>query len=304
MKLFKIFFIFLCFLSVSKNYAKEEHAYWYKLKNGYFEKKVLAVRELGYARSKEAFWYYVKYLNYKPKEVEGELSGVNCRMYGAQALGMIRDNRAIPFLVKRYKTEKDDLVKERIIFAFRYYKNKDVNLLVNEALNSLNEDIKFQAILTAAEIKDLYFSNSLKELLAKEKDEIARCVLIYAINRTENKSNLYIGELKSYIVNEDPLLRYIAANYILRIKPIALITDLRKAVKIENKDWVKRELKQCLLALSVEKARIDRLNELKEYSFVTEESTPEVEKSNNAEAVNKNNSEFKNETETETENKK
>jgi HEAT repeat protein len=280
MKFFKMLYLIIFIFSATNVYSqKYEHPLMNRLKTGYFERRIEAIRSLGYAKSKTGFWYYVKYLNYEPKG--GEYSSASIRMFAAESLGRIADKRAVPFLLERYKKEKDELVKERLIYAFRFYNDKEMLPFIAEALKSKNKDLQFTAILTAAEMRDQYFLDQLDVILKTNKDEITKCAAIYAICLiTGTKEKKLVDQLRQYLVNIDPLIRYAAANYLSRIKPVYAIKDLRAALKIENSIWVKREIERSLVSLYLEKKRLDKNEERSRYYFINYESDdnkPEVE---------------------------
>ena len=88
------------------------------LADGPLEKKTEAMLHMGYAGNKSGFWYYVKYLNYSQKENDSH-DIVMARCAAAEALGRIKDDRAIKYLTERFSVEKNDTVRRKYCLLCR-----------------------------------------------------------------------------------------------------------------------------------------------------------------------------------------
>ncbi len=266
LKIFK-FLLGLFFVIFTFSNSSAEHIFLKRLKDGSIEQRIKAIYSLGYAKSKAGFWYYVKYLNYQPDQ--GELTAVLCRSAAAEALGRIKDKRAIKFLIERYKKEKNDSVKERIVFAFGFYTDPQLIPLVKSALNSKNKDLKTQAILTAAKMNEKSFLPEIKQIFNTEKDVAVQCTAAFAAIRYDKEYEKYAAKLKEYLINKDPFVRLCAAEYLALSAQISAISDLQRAIKIENKEWVKENMQLSLYRL-LELKKIINEGSGGEFDFITD----------------------------------
>ena len=139
------------------------------LADGPLEKKSEAMLHMGYAGNKAGFWYYVKYLNYSQKEDDSR-DIIQCRCAAAEALGRIKDERALKYLIERYGKEKNNLVKTKLLFALSFYKNPEIIPVLSDALDSDSDNVKFQALLTSAVSGDSTLSGKVESVKNASKD--------------------------------------------------------------------------------------------------------------------------------------
>ena len=85
-------------------------------KTGSREKQIFAMHYFSYSKNKRCFWYLVKNLNRSFDKEDKNTWGPKFRSVAAESLGRLSDERAVPFLIKRYKKEKNLKVKKSIIF--------------------------------------------------------------------------------------------------------------------------------------------------------------------------------------------
>jgi HEAT repeat protein len=252
------------------------------LARGPHEKRVEAMYHMAYAGSKRGFWYYVKYLDYSPGE-DGARLGEEFRMAAAEALGRIKDKRAIPYLLKRYKKETRPAVKRRILFALSFYNTKEVIPVVQEGLQDADEDVRFEAIKTAAINNDPATVPQLKEIFAQTKVKVTRYAAAYALINLTEKDDEYTAVLKKTLTQKDPLIRYWGAYFLSRTDKIEAIYDLVRALEIENTFWVRKEMELSLMSLRAYRLQLNLKQDATGYEFLEpEEGELEQKKKNTA----------------------
>jgi HEAT repeat protein len=219
------------------------------------EQVVEAIYQLSYAGNITSFWNYVKYLNYEAGESEGGGSAFLVRRAAAEALGRIRDERSIPHLVERLKNEKHDAVRASIMYALGFYPKAESSAYLSEGLSSQNEEVRYRAIMSAAGLGRKELVPAIRALYAQEKDEPMRLTIAYALYTLEDDRDtnrkLFIAGLR----NRDPVVRFRAADYIGRARIDSAISEVVRAIDIENRYWVRIELDYTLAILYEERRR-------------------------------------------------
>ncbi|MBP9022389.1 MAG: HEAT repeat domain-containing protein [Spirochaetes bacterium] len=241
------------------------------LADGPLEKKTEAMLHMGYAGNKSGFWYYVKYLNYSQKENDSH-DIVMARCAAAEALGRIKDDRAIKYLTERFSVEKSDTVKAKILFALSFYKSPDIIHVLSSALDSENENVKFQAILTSSVSGDTSLAGKIENVKNTSKDTAftSAAAFFLANNNIDRDKNVQM--LKDLLKDINPDARFWSARNLSLLDETSAIPDLVRAAEIENKYWAAIEIDMALNHLYFVKRekRSRRLSE--QTDFVTDGS--------------------------------
>lgn len=239
------------------------------LQNGSIDARIDAMYQLGYAANKEAFWDMVKYLDFKFENQDDSDLSVRCRLAAAESLGRLKDERAVPYLVKRYGVEPSGKVKAKIIFALSFYKTKDVLPVIQNGLESANEDILFESIRAAALYKNPALCPKLKQILTETKNPVIKLTADFALLETNDDATSHAAALKTALADKDPLIRFLAAQYLGRSNRLDAIPSVVKALEIENQFWVQTEMETCFMALKMKKRKLDEDRDAGVYDFVT-----------------------------------
>lgn len=216
------------------------------------------INHLSYAGYKEGFWDYVRYLDYAIDEESGS-DAYLVRKAAAEALGRIRDDRAIPYLVERFAKEKKDQVSGSIIFALSYYPCEQTNKIVAEGLISQNDIIRYEATIAVVKISAKNLIPDLQKEYIAEKDDSIKMAALYALSALGSESEKNNAELVSGLKNRDPVVRYRSADYIGRLKLVSALKNINSAIEIENKYWVLIQLEntKTILHYEIKKIRED-----------------------------------------------
>jgi len=220
------------------------------LKTGSPEQQISAMYYFGYTGNKKAFWYMVNNLGKTINGNEESPLAQRVRQAAAEALGRIRDERAVPFLIERFGREKNDRVKRAILFGLSFYKNPEILPVLKQGLESENSEVLNEALRLAAELGDKNVIPRIKTLSIKENDEIFELSRAFVLLRLEDEqdenSKILIAGLKS----KNPLIRFWSANYLSMTARTEAIKEIIKALEIENYIWVSREMERSLYLLA------------------------------------------------------
>ncbi len=264
MKKYHITFTFLSLFSFSILFTSE---FINTLENGTIEEKIEAMNHLGYSKNKKSFWYLVKYLDFSPGENDTQRS-IECRKAAAEALGRIQDDRAVSYLVERWEKEESPLVKEKIIFALKYYKDEKIAQILTEGLADENPGILFQSCITAAHYRDDSLTANVRNVFTSTEDETIKTAAAFALIMLNDEGNEPKKYLADALSSESPWQRYWAAHFIADARLTDLIPELEKCLEIENKHWVQLECERSIVILRTELSRQRRISETRAYQQI------------------------------------
>jgi len=233
------------------------------LQNGTISEKIEVMRSMGYAGNKTGFWLFVKYINHESEQTD-EVSASKCRQAAAEALGRIRDPRAVPHLVERYSKEKNIAVKRSIMFAMRFYNDKTMTESILDGIKGEDNDLKFQAVLAAEKVEDDLLTAAISSQYdSTDKGEI-KTSCAYLLFR-KKKSEEHYNYLISALSEKDPDTRYWAAHYLGEIESSDSASYLAKAIEIESLYWVKRKMDDSLTRIYFAERDRRRISEYNRY---------------------------------------
>lgn len=221
---------------------------------GSIEEVVDALGELSYAGSRKPFWNYVRYLNYEAGESEGGRAYM-VRRAAAEALGRVRDDRAIAPLMDRFKKEKNDSVRAGIIYGLMFYPQAESSPLIAEGLSSQSEEVRFTALICAATLGRKDLIPRIKPLLESEKDVPMKLTASYSLFMLGDDTVANRARCVKGLSSDDPSVRFRAADMIGRAKMDDAIPDIMKAMEIENRYWVREAMDHALTILYYERKR-------------------------------------------------
>jgi len=233
------------------------------LHNSSISKKIEIMKAMGYAGNKSGFWIFVKYLSHE-SDTTDEVSASKCRQAAAEALGRIRDTRAIPYLIERYSVEKNIDVKRSIMFAMRFYDDKTMTKSILDGIKAEDNDLKFQSILASEKIDDdtlLTAVTSQFDSSTNGEIKTACAYIIYRKKKTEEQYKFLLSALSE----RDPDTRYWAAHYLGEIESIDSAVFLTKAIEIESIYWVKRRMEDSLTRIYFAERERRRISEYNRY---------------------------------------
>ncbi|HSV96007.1 MAG TPA: hypothetical protein VLM75_03625 [Spirochaetota bacterium] len=233
---------FVMVFAIPSGAPTAENRYIESLRSGSHERRIDAMLQLGFAGNKAAFFYLVENLNSGRDKESAARRHVRTRSVAAEALGRLRDDRAVPHLVMRYGGEESPEVKRSILFALSFFKSAAAEGVVNDGLSSGDEGVLFEAIRTAALSENASHAPRLRDIAAGSPVERVRLAGVYALvalgDDVEKNTTLLEEGLKS----RDPEVRFRAAVYLGEVGRAGSLENLAKAREIENMDWVKREI--------------------------------------------------------------
>jgi HEAT repeats len=219
------------------------------------EQVVEALNQLSYAGYKSMFWNYVKYLDYTAGEDQGGTAAYRVRKAAAEALGRLKDDRAVAPLVERFRKEKNNQVKAAILYGLSFYRSASAYPIIDESLASQDDDIRYHAMMTAVTVQRKEAIPKIKSIFTNEKDEalkITECYALYALGDAPSENTKLLAE---GLRHKDPVVRYRAADYIARLKIDSVVGDVVKALEIENRWWVRLEMDRTVTILYTERRR-------------------------------------------------
>ncbi|RPI90245.1 MAG: HEAT repeat domain-containing protein [Spirochaetales bacterium] len=230
------------FLAIPVRSAASENQYIETLRSGSYERRIDAMLHLGFAGNKAAFFYLVENLNSGHDREPAAPRHIRTRSVAAEALGRLRDDRAIPHLVARYGDEESPEVKRSILFALSFFKSAAAEGIVNDGLSSGDEGVLFEAIRTAALSGNASTAPRLREIAAKSPVERVRLAGAYALVALGDTVEKNMTLLEEGLKSRDAESRFWAAVYLGEVGRAVSLESLAKAREIENMEWVKREI--------------------------------------------------------------
>jgi len=220
------------------------------LESGSYEEKIAAMYFYGYSRNKKAFWYMVKNLEVETGIERGMELGERVRTSAAESLGRLGDERAVPFLVGRYRLEKSDPVRKSILSALSRFRGAEISQAVSDSLSSGNADVRNEALVTAAMIGDKGLVPQIKAITFKEGDTRTKYSVCFALVKLGDDPEKNSGLFRSGLKEKDPSTRFWCAYYLSLTDRTEFISDIIAAVEIENHEWVKKQMETAIVALS------------------------------------------------------
>ncbi len=219
-----------------------DNQYIETLRSGSYERRIDAMLHLGFAGNKAAFYYLVENLNSGRDREPAAPRHVRTRSVAAEALGRLRDDRAIAHLVARYGDEESPEVKRSILFALSFYRSAVTESVINVGLSSGDEGVLFEAIRTAALSGNASTAPRLREIAAQSPVERVRLAGAYALVALGENVEKNTALLEEGLKSRDPESRFWAAVYLGEVGRTGSLESLAKAREIENMEWVKREI--------------------------------------------------------------
>lgn len=242
------------------------------LQNGTINEKIILMQEMGYAGNKTGFWLFVKYLNFESEGAD-EITASKCRQAAAEALGRIRDDRAVPYLVERYGKEKNINVKRSIMFAFRFYSDESIKEAIIDGISTEDEDLQFQAVLAAEENDDASVTGEIEKLYQSTKQGDIRATCAYILYK-KNEEEKYYNFLLTSLTDRSPDTRYWSAHYLGELKIFSSTSSLIKAIEIESVKWVKRKMEDSIARIYYGEKTRKRIAEHKKIDKLIKQKDP------------------------------
>jgi HEAT repeat protein len=177
---------------------------------------------------------------------------VRFRRAAAVSLGRLKDERGVPFLLKRYRKENNPAVRRAIMFALSFYgRSEGVADIIKEGLSSNNRELVVETVATAAATGDKKFIPDIMNIQNSSKNPELKLVTAYALVKLGKKPGEQIKIITSMLKSRRPELRFLAAYYLSRTEYIGAIDDLIRAIEIEIYSWVRREMESCMHRLNM-----------------------------------------------------
>lgn len=238
------------------------------LENGTLEQKIDAMRHLGYSGNKAGFWYFVRNLRYTQKDYDSTVL-IECRAAAAEALGRIRDERAVKFLTEAYPAETNTHVRSRIVYALAFYpSDPSIVPAITDALGANTEELLFQGILASAMVRHESFASALSAIRQKHASPAFRATAAYALASAGNARTENIALLRDYLRSPDPEARFWAARHLGMLGDIASIKEVSRAIEIENRPWVSGELDSTLNILYRRRRSLIEQRNTEQFDFI------------------------------------
>ncbi|HRX15335.1 MAG TPA: hypothetical protein P5123_03390 [Spirochaetota bacterium] len=254
----KIVFVLLVFFSPL--YA--ESPMFRQLMEGTLEQKTQAMYHLGYAKSRKPFWLYVKYLSFMPQERD-EMSAIQCREAAADALGRIKDPRAAKYLLERWEVEKQPIVKRKIIFSLRNYRDEKIADVIRAGLKDEDERVVFESVVSSAFYKNESLSTDIKSFMDKTEDTALKAACAFSLIMLNYEVTDNAKFLRESLTNKNPEVRYWCAFFLGEADRVEAIRDLERALDIEYRYYVARQIDLAIIRLRFE---IKANRDLREYN--------------------------------------
>ncbi|MCX8123932.1 MAG: HEAT repeat domain-containing protein [Spirochaetes bacterium] len=239
------------------------------LKNGTWEQRITAMYTLGYSGNKKAFWYLVKYLD-QSFQSDNQSLAVRVRQAAAISLGRLKDDRAIPYLVDRYKKEENTEVKRAILFALRFFKpTPEAIAVVKQGLADSNKDIKWEALMASCAYCDSSLSGEIGQLAQSDDPEIKviTAYIQYMLNQNKQENE---SIMRKSLTHKQPLVRYWASHFLTKSVGTAALEDIMKALEIESVWWVANEMENSIYILARKKFNDEMVEQLGSFRFVVD----------------------------------
>jgi hypothetical protein len=219
-------------------------------KTGTVERRIEAMLTLAYAGNREVFWICVDNLGRTSGDESGPTREERLRRAAAEALGRLRDARAVQFLVARYSEEKKILVKKSIVWALSRFRHKDALPVIRDAIASGERDLVFEGARAAAASGNREFAAPLRGVAEKSDEGRVRAMALYALITLGEDADAHASSLGAYLGMKDPELRYWAAILLAEAHRKEQLVPMFRAREIESVEWVKRALDESIARLA------------------------------------------------------
>ena len=152
-------------------------------------------------------------------------------------------------IIKKYGKIKDNYIKKYTIFALLSYDEKDFNIKIEINTRKLVENIKekyeikkYLGISMMVAKKEYLFAGKISALTMRNKTAMRD---IYDLNYfTKNNWDIDNEAVKSISSKETKEQLLSSLEVIEKIKDNEIMTGLGELVKEEEKDWIKKELRE------------------------------------------------------------
>ena len=152
-------------------------------------------------------------------------------------------------IIKKYGRIKDSYIKKYTIFALLLYDEKDFNIKIEINTRKLVENIKekyeikkYLGISMMVAKKEYLFAGKISALTMRNKTAMRD---IYDLNYfTKNNWDIDNEAVKSISSKETKEQLLLCLEIIEKIKDNEIMTGLGELVKEEEKDWIRKELRE------------------------------------------------------------
>jgi len=152
-------------------------------------------------------------------------------------------------IIKKYGRIKDSYIKKYTIFALLLYDEKDFNIKIEINTRKLVENIKekyeikkYLGISMMVAKKEYLFAGKISALTMRNKTAMRD---IYDLNYfTKNNWDIDNEAVKSISSKETKEQLLLCLEVIEKIKDNEIMTGLGELVKEEEKDWIRKELRE------------------------------------------------------------
>jgi HEAT repeat protein len=268
-------YLFAVTSAVTVDAGASDNPYIESLRAGSYEQRIDAMLHLGFAGNRAAFFYLVENLSSGRDADSAARRHVRIRSVAAEALGRLRDDRAVPHLVTRYGREESPEVKRSILFALSFLKPAGSEGVVGEALSSADEGVLFEAIRTAALSGNRVHSTRLRDIAATSSVERVRLAGAFALIMLGDDVDKNSAFLEEGLKSRDPESRFWAAVYLGEAGRGGSLDGLARAREVENMEWVKREIDIAAARLATTRKRQREREEDERLGRITTDSSRE-----------------------------
>ena len=254
------FCILIICLFITSTAGAADYFHW--LKHGSWEQRVHAMYHLGYSGYKPSFWLLVEYLNKEFEEPNDSRLGVRVRQAAATGLGKLKDDRAVPYLVERYKKEKKPRVRMAILFSLSFFDEQEIAEIVQMGLKDESPEVQWEALQTASSLGDKAPVGAVQQFASGNDNpnvEIIASYVLYESGQDKEKNrDVMLNGLK----NKDPEVRYWATHYATKALGVEALDPIIRASEIESVYWVMKEMDDSIYYLSRIKKRQEMQQQL------------------------------------------
>ncbi|MFW5863080.1 MAG: HEAT repeat domain-containing protein [Spirochaetota bacterium] len=259
--------------------------YFHWLKHGSWKQRVHAMYHLGYSGYKPSFWILVEYLGKEFKEPNDSNLGVRVRQAAAVGLGKLEDERAVPYLVERFKKEKKPKVRKAIIFALSFYNKKSMVEVVQMGLKDESQEVRWEALQTASAMGDDAPVSAVSQFAAGNDNPSVAIIAAYVLYMSGQEKEKNRDTLLNGLQNKNPEVRYWATHYAARALGVEALDAIIRASEIESVYWVMKEMDDNIYTLARKKsiretrAQVDTMENL--FKDETDKKSKDIEGNNN-----------------------
>jgi HEAT repeat protein len=247
-----VFMVMACVI-VTRPVEGADYFHW--LKHGTWKQRVHAMYHLGYSGYKPSFWLFVEYLDKEFEEPNDSRLGVRVRQAAAVGLGKLEDERAVPYLVERYKKETKPKVRKSIIFALSFYNTKSMVEIIQMGLKDESQEVRWEALQTASSMSDDAPVNAVSQFAAGNKNPSVKIIAAYVLYVSGQEKQKNRDILLNGLEHKNPEVRYWATHYAARALGVEALDPIIRASEIESVYWVMKEMDDNIYTLARKKKR-------------------------------------------------